>query len=396
VRQVLINLLNNARRFTSQGEVRLKVWQSSNRLHMAVSDTGIGIAEAEQSKLFEAFHQVDGSLAREHDGTGLGLAISREIVELHGGRIWVSSDGLVGRGSTFHVELPIDDSTEIEGAGIRQISGRQPKGPEPTVLLVGEDERLERLLVRRLPGYAWVRVADPQEAADAAERYAALAAVVGPAAMASSRASEDLARDLSLDIPVIACPLGSASRVAQYLGVQAYLVKPVERELLLGTLEALGEGIERVLIVDDDRRVVALLARMLQSSDRGYQVMRAYTAEDGLARLRRERIDVLLLDLVMPQVDGLEMIARLRADPRTSDLPIAVVTSRGLDVGDGLSMSERYVGVSYPWGLSDDALLAHLQGLLSTMDTARPGGPTAPGRNREQELAEGEPAQGGE
>jgi len=393
VRQVLINLLNNARRFTSQGEVRLSVWQSSHRLHVAVSDTGIGIAEEEQSKLFEAFHQVDGSLAREHDGTGLGLAISREIVELHGGRIWVTSDGLVGRGSTFHVEMPIDEQGELDSAGIREISGRQPTGPEPTVLLIGEDERLERLLVRRLPGYSWVRVADPKEASEAAERYAALAAVVGPAAMATSRASEDLARDLAINIPVIACPLGSESRVAQYLGVQAYLVKPVEREVLLGTLETLGEGIERVLIVDDDRRVVALLARMLQSSERDYQVMRAYTAEDGLARLRRERIDVLLLDLVMPQVDGAEMITRLRGNPSTVDLPIVVVTSRGLDVGDGLSMSERYVGVSYPWGLSDDALLAHLQGLLSTMDTGLPRGSAPPSRSQEQSLSEGEPTQ---
>ena len=228
VRQVLINLLNNARRFTSDGEVRLKVWQDADRLHIAVSDTGIGIAQEEQEKLFEAFHQVDGSLAREHDGTGLGLAISREIVELHGGRIWVSSDGMVGRGSTFHVELPMGQEG-TDRIGMRETPGRRPSEPAATILLIGEDERLERLLARRLPDYHWLRVPDPENAARLAERYSARAAVIGPAAMTTVQEMDTLARSLSLNIPVIACPLGSESRVAKYLGVQGYLIKPVKR-----------------------------------------------------------------------------------------------------------------------------------------------------------------------
>lgn len=366
VRQVLINLLNNARRFTAQGEVRLKVWQQGDRLHLTVSDTGIGIPQQEQEKLFEAFHQIDGSLARAHEGTGLGLAISREIVELHGGRIWASSDGLAGRGSTFHVELPLShDASDL--LAFRETPGRRPSGPAPTVLLIGEDERLERLLARRLPDYRWLRVSDPANAATLAERYSAWAALIGPAAMTTVQEMDALARSLSLDIPVIACPLGSESRMARYLGVQGYLIKPVQREALLGALEGLGESIRRVLIVDDDRRVVTLLARMIQSVDRPYEVLRAYSAADGIARLGREPIDAVLLDLVMPRVSGNAMIEQMRRDPRLAKIPVIVVTSKGLDVGEGLSMSGRYVGVSYPWGLSDDDLLAHLGGLLRTM-----------------------------
>jgi signal transduction histidine kinase/CheY-like chemotaxis protein len=367
-RQVLINLLNNARRFTEQGAVRLHVWAQEGSLCLDVSDTGIGILSDDQQKLFEAFHQLDGSLARQHDGTGLGLAISKEIVEMHGGHISVSSEGVPGRGSTFRVMLPLG-LTE-EAARTRQslhTPSRAPSEPMPTMLLVSEDESLKRLMERRLADYRWVQVSDPSQVGATARRLAPQAAVLALTSIDPRDQIREFAAFADCELPMIACPLGSEARLARYLGVNSYLVKPISRDALLGALSGLGEQVRKVLIVDDDTRVVALLARMIQSATQPYQVLRAYSGQDGLTRLAREGADVVVLDLVMPNLDGTQFLERMRAEARFAHTPVIVVTSKGLDLGDGRYLGGRFMGVNYPIGISDDQLLEHLQAFLAVM-----------------------------
>lgn len=375
IRQVLFNLLNNARRFTDSGTVRIQASATDGTLHIAVSDTGIGIAPAEQGKLFEEFRQLDGSLARQHDGTGLGLAISREFVQMHGGRIWMESEGIPGKGSTFHVSLPLHAQRDADAFDARTVRTppQSPTEPMPTLVVVSDDETVLPLLARNVEGYRLTRASGPSEVPSLVEQQQPLAVLLDPTNVAFGAQVRQLqALTDAQPAPVILCPLGGEERLAHSLGVQAYLVKPVRREAFLEAIAKLGDAVQRVLIVDDDPRVVRLLARMLQSASRPYQAMRAYNGRDGLQRLLVEPVDALVLDLMMPEVDGYTFLERMRQEERLRDIPVVVVTSKGFDIHDARRLGGRMVGVAYGRGVSNEESLSYLRGLLDVINQMAP------------------------
>ncbi|MHB0858724.1 MAG: ATP-binding response regulator [Anaerolineae bacterium] len=387
IRQVLLNLLNNARRFTDKGRVRLEAEFCDGETVVRVLDSGIGISLHDQVKIFEEFRQLDGSLSRMYDGAGLGLAISKEFVELHGGRIWVESEGTPGKGSVFSFTLP-EQQREEDPSGIRRpvrTASLPPSQPLRRLILLSDDASITHLLERNLEGYQIVHLCDTTRLVDTVDRLLPEAIVLNANASTAGLELEAVQAVLGArDIPVVLCPLVGVGRVASHLGVEAYLIKPIHRETLLATLHGLGEQVRRVLIVDDDPRIVRLLARMLHSSSRRYELVRAYTGADGLEQLDAGGVDAVLLDLVLPDTDGYTFLRNIRQNPAFARLPIIIVTSKGYEAEDSQFLGGRMVGVSYDRGISNEESLAYLRSLLRVVESSQPVASAASWRSQEQ------------
>jgi len=340
VRQVLFNLLNNAARFTEEGSVTVRAEVSDGHLLISVEDTGVGIAPEDIPRVFEEFRQLDGSTRRRHGGAGLGLAISKHFVELHGGRIWVESE--MGKGSTFSFILPLHRE---------DAEGEQPAAPSsaplPSILEAEGDRVLlavtpspaaATLLNRYVEGYRTIVAQDLGQARGWIGNLVPQGVVIDTAN--GCRTPEEvtrLAREWRLQqVPVIACPLPGEEATRRRMAVQGYLVKPVARRNLLDTLRQFGEGVETILVIDDDRDFVQLMGRMLDSPLRLYRVLKAYSGTEGLQVMRYRRPDLVLLDLMLPDMDGLTVLEKMRADPLLRNTPVVIISAKGEmeDVGE--------------------------------------------------------------
>jgi CheY-like chemotaxis protein/anti-sigma regulatory factor (Ser/Thr protein kinase) len=337
IRQVLLNLLSNASRFTDEGGVTIRASRSADAEEVVVTiqDTGIGISAEVLPKLFEAFHQGDGSVTRTRSGTGLGLAISKRFVELHGGRVWAESEGIVGRGSTFGFALPIAASaplTRESRTGFAPLPPTSAEPETPAVVVLDDDPAIVGLFQRHLTGYRVRGTTSVTSALAEAERLDAHAIIADVATIWSDSVSladweEHAARTHRR---VIGCPMPSGRRLAQSLGLVDYLVKPVSRARLLESVGAVAPDARTVLVVDDDTQMARLLCRMLESTGRGYRLRRAADGEQALEMMQAEVPDLVLLDLLMPQMDGHAVLARMRAEPRLSGVPVVAISAHGL------------------------------------------------------------------
>ena len=331
IRQVLFNLLNNAARFTERGSITVRLSGDAQEVIFAVADTGVGIAPEDAARIFQEFQQVDGGTRRRHEGAGLGLAISRRFVELHGGRIWLESRP--GEGSTFYFSLPV----EGRGAAVSLLpSGAAVARPaaapadERVLLIVTRSPSAAALLTRHLTACRTIVVQDLEQAARAAAQALPQGVVIDTSGRGCEPADlADLARAWGLPrVPLMACPLPGEEHLRQRLAVQGYLAKPVTRQGLWDALRRFGEGIDRVLIVDDDPDFVQLLTRLLDDRVRRYEAIAAYTGQHALQLIESRQPDLLLLDLSLPDIDGLQVIERVRGNPRCRELPIVVVSAQ--------------------------------------------------------------------
>ena len=332
IRQVLFNLLNNAARFTEKGSVTVSVRRRGQEVIFSVADTGVGIAPEDIPKIFQEFQQLDGSTRRRHGGAGLGLAISRNFVQLHGGRIWVESE--VGKGSTFSFALPVQQPnmviTNISHSTQRSRTKPTRKDKESVLLAVTRSLSAAGLLTRYVQGVRVVTACDLEQAREAAREILPQAVVIDTASISLKTGEPgSLARQWNLsNVPFIACPLPGEEPLRQQLTVDGYLIKPVSSTALWDVLRRFGEGIDRVLVVDDDKDFVRLLSRIMDSPVRRYEVGSAYTGHEALEMLRRWKPDLVLLDLGLPDIDGLQIIERMQADTEWRNIPIIVVSGR--------------------------------------------------------------------
>jgi signal transduction histidine kinase/CheY-like chemotaxis protein len=345
IRQVLFNLLNNAARFTECGGVTVGVRGHGEEVIFVVTDTGVGIAPEDVPRIFQEFHQADGSMRRQHGGAGLGLAISKQFVELHGGRIWVESQ--VGQGSAFYFSLPTNQSGLDVALGNRPSTATRPlsaKGSEePVLLVVTGSSGAAALLTRYVHHFQTVVVPDLQQAQKVAQQLMPQAVVIDQASARVDPAGlEALALEWGLPRAwFIVCPLPGEELLRQQLAVDGYLVKPVSRHILWDMLRQFGERVDKVLVVDDDRDFVLLLGRMLEDSAvRRYQVIGAHSGQEGLAMMRYHQPDLVLLDLGLPDLDGLQVIERIRSNPRWQRTPIVVISGQ-----DRVGSQEALMGV---------------------------------------------------
>jgi signal transduction histidine kinase/CheY-like chemotaxis protein len=341
IRQVVINLLSNAGRFTERGKVRVRVWPENDVVVVSVNDTGPGIAPEDQERLFIPFQQVDSSIRRQHDGSGLGLSISKRFVEMHGGKMWIESE--LGEGTTIIFRLPLDTpppAISPSGDVVRRVipsweyrvRTRRSRAPIPTVVprfvVLEEGQTLHRMLSRYADDIEVVSVQNVEEAVRELSRSPARACVVNTPSSEEVLALTDQLTNSSYDTPVVSCWVPGVDEAARRLGVTDYLVKPITRERLLFTLSSLGENVETVLVVDDEPEVLQLFTRMLSTAQRGYRILQAKSGHLALDLLRERRPDVVLLDLTMPGMDGFQVLREKSQDPAIREIPVIVVSSR--------------------------------------------------------------------
>jgi len=325
VRQVLYNLLTNAIRFTERGSVSVRAVAREEDVLVEVHDTGQGIPPAELSTIFDEFYQVGRPKTGPDAGKGLGLAIAKRLVQLHGGRIWAESEA--GHGSTFSFTLPLG---EKRGLPFRQ-SGPLPTPKarrKPLVAVLEEDGSIQRYLSRRLEAYEFVHVKEVTQLLQL-ESEGSITALIASRGLDMQETLQRLRGDPLL----VECSLPTARWLFDPGLFSDVLTKPVTASEVIAVVSRLaGQEPAKVLLVDDDRSFVQLVSRMLEAERSDgcavpVRLSSAYNGRDALSRAREERPDVILLDLVMPDLDGFEVAQQLRQDPELASVPLVAVTA---------------------------------------------------------------------
>lgn len=339
-KQILYNLLSNALKFTPDaGSVRVESSAEGELVRISVSDTGVGIRPEDQQLIFEEFRQAGETTRGVREGTGLGLAITKRLVERQGGTISVTSE--LAKGSCFSFTLPAGRSVPEVPARI-VASKASPKEPvrlegKSLVLVVDDEPPARELLTRYLEsaGYATEPVCSGAEAVQKA-RQLRPSAITLDILMPGGSGFETLFQlknePETADIPIIVVSVVDQKQMGLALGAAEYMVKPVQKSILL---EAVGRHVrpqggssQTILVIDDHRETLDLLGNILSSG--GYTPYLVSSGRDALSRLSEVHVDAILLDLIMPEMDGFEVLRKIKSDPRVAGVPIFVVTAKDL------------------------------------------------------------------
>ncbi len=348
VKQMLLNLVSNAIKFTPEGgTVAITTLRMKDRIEISVADTGIGIAEADQQTIFQEFHQLDHGPGRKHEGTGLGLALTRRFAMLHGGDVRVTSR--LNKGSVFTLSLPFRAGVPpaVEPAPIPVTNGH---GPGPLVLVVEDDPAAAELLIRQLVGAGYrTEVARTGKEAIARARELQPAAITLDIILPEVDGWEVITRlkgdEKTSRIPIVVVSVVDNPELGLALGAIDYLVKPIDANELVQRLNrfnlnrASGMDELRVLVVDDEAANRTLLTRALEPA--GFTVVPASGGREAIELAKTVKPDLVLLDLMMPEVTGFDVVEALRADAATRDTPIMVITATNLTEADKRLLNGR-------------------------------------------------------
>jgi adenylate cyclase len=362
VRQALLNLVSNATKFTSSGTVTIsaarELTADGERVEFAVADTGIGISPDQLARLFLEFSQADSSTTRKYGGTGLGLAISRRFCQMMGGDISVESE--LGRGSKFVIKLPVhvgDAETQARTPEASRLRVTGSLQQAPLILVVDDDPT-----VREVVGRYLVRDGFTFAEADGGREGLRLARELNPAAITLDITMPDLdgwtvlaaiKGDPTLaDIPVILLTIIDEKNRGFALGASEYLVKPIDRDKLIRVLRQLCTPLGgSILVVDDDQISRAGLRNTLQQA--GWQVAEADNGQIALTRLNELRPSAILLDLMMPEMDGFEFLDEVSRHEEWREIPIIVITARDVTAEDRARLNGRVESVIQKAGRDD-------------------------------------------
>lgn len=396
-KQILYNLASNAIKFTHEkGEITIKADLvektisaygnkkscCNNYLKLSVIDTGIGIKKEHHEKVFLEFEQLDNSYSRKYEGTGLGLALTKKLVELHGGEIYVDSEE--GKGSTFTVFLPLinDDSAlkkkiqpQLSKEEFTEIKQLNRRGLAPLIIVVEDDPSTAELLMLYLAqgGYRVAHAYDGNKAIEKIKELKPFAVLLD--VMLPEKDGWEILQEIKSDpelkeIPVIICSVIDNAELGFALGASDYLVKPVDKITLLNKLEELSFLTKKrkkpinVLCIDDNQEVLELLSSILDAE--GYNVITANSGKDGVEKTLSYRPDLIILDLMMPDIDGFEVTQKIKNNPSTKDIPILILTAKDLTVEDKLRLAGKIENYLRKKHFTKEDLLMHIRDLEIT------------------------------
>jgi len=379
VKQMLLNLVSNAIKFTPErGTVTVAARRSGDWAELAVTDTGIGIAPADMGRLFGEFQQLDQGPGRRQEGTGLGLALTKRFAELHGGTVTVESE--VGRGSTFTIRLPM-------AAGAHPAAPSPAPAPDveadrPLVLVVDDNLQAAEIIGRHLDSGGF-----RHRVARSGTEALRLAADLKPMAVTLdillpeidgwevlTRLKENPA---TRNIPVVVLSVVDKPALGRALGAIDYFVKPVDGKALLSRLDQYTFTTKakrsevRVLVVDDEPANLDLVASLLEPA--GFTVLKAGGGEEGIDLARSQLPSLILLDLMMPGVNGFDVVEQLRADEKTRPIPVMVLTSKTLTENEKKDLNRNVAAIFERNSVAGPELIEWLRSIAYKTSVAASG-----------------------
>jgi len=367
VRQVLINLLSNASKFTDEGTITVETHAQkgpTGKLEALINvvDTGPGISFEGQEKLFKAFSQVDGSATRKSGGSGLGLSICANLVQLHGGRISVHSEE--GKGSTFWFTLPLyNQPTEVI-----------PEGKK-VILAIDDDPQVISLYERYLnpQGYHVVPLTDPSKAKERIMELKPFAVTLdimmpkmdGWTVLTNLKSDPD-----TREFPIVICSIMEQADKGFSLGAADYLVKPILEDDLVHALNRLNKNgdIREVLVIDDDRNDLRLIEKLLNEKGR-YKPILAEGGRKGWEMINQKTPSAIILDIFMPDMDGFMILEKMRENPILRDIPVVVVSGGGLTNEQHQQLNDFGKRLITKGSLKESELIANIENALSRINS---------------------------
>ncbi len=387
VQQILSNLLSNAVKFTLQGSIRLEVFSAQVKngycrtptlpaqgwlkdgdwVIIQVTDTGIGIAPEDHARIFDEFRQLDGTATREFGGTGLGLAITRKLVALHGGTIWLTS--APDQGSTFFVALPASRRAIIKA---EPQSGAPPARPDqPHILIIDDNQEALDILTTYLTG-AGYRVTEASDGAKGLELARQLQPdIITTDLMMPGMTGWEVIEQLRADpataaIPIVTVSIVDNQPMGLWPAVDAHISKPIHREALLEAIARLltgKPGDRPILIVDDDPYARQLVADVLTTA--GHTSVAVDGGQAAIDWLSHNRASAVVLDLLMPDVNGFQVLEHIRQQAYLTDLPVLVVTAKTLTAQEQVFLQDHFATLVRKQGLQRGDLLVLIEQVLS-------------------------------
>jgi PAS domain S-box-containing protein len=380
LKQILLNLVSNAAKFTHEGQITICGRKARDLIQICVEDTGIGISPEALERIFEEFQQADTSTTRAYGGTGLGLSISKHLARLLGGDLTVASQE--GTGSTFTLTIPLR-KTEVDAApGVPQ--PETSAETEPLVLVIDDDRNMHDLLCETLceSGFRILSAYSADQGLHLAHEmapHAILLDIMMPYKDGWRTLQELKSYDATRHIPVILVTIVDNKPLGYRMGAADYLLKPLKEGDVQAALQRLGliggqqpavdlqdevQQPKRVLLVDDDPQVHDLIAQLLQ--DMPYELQTAADGSLALQAVAEQTPDLILLDLMLPKLDGFGVLDALQGSPETVSIPVIVVTAKELTAAEAARLKEDAASVIQKSNLHGDLLVQQLSGALKS------------------------------
>ncbi|WP_110514397.1 ATP-binding response regulator [Herpetosiphon llansteffanensis] len=374
IRQVLLNLLSNAVKFTEQGLVKVTISQpDAETVQIAVQDSGIGIAPEHQQQIFEEFQQVQNEVTHQYQGTGLGLPISKLLVEMHGGSMWLESSQ--GEGSTFYFSLPITN-TLVETTTVDltappslvelEAESNDPASIEIVVIDDNPDAHETFRVMLESGGYRVHSVLDSRLAISTIKQIEPRL-IITDVQMPNLDGWELLAQiknDPTIaHIPIVVCSVVDQGTIGLVLGARKHIVKPVREEVLLAIVQECVEPTAEILVVDDNPDARQVIQHILAARD--YAMSEAADGVEALTLIAQSKPDLVILDLMMPNMDGFEVLEALRNNPNYADIPVIIVSAKDLDQQEHDWLRTRAQGVIAKRQLSEEEFLRRINEIFN-------------------------------
>lgn len=338
IEQVILNLMSNAARYTVEGKITVAVSRQDQLVQVSVMDTGPGIPPQDLGRIFEPFCQGTSDFWRDKGGSGLGLSISKQFVEMHGGRMWVESE--LGVGTTFVFELPISSPIPLAGSPGHQIRRdwiwherqSRPTLPDshynPRLVIYDETGDLHTMLPRYSGEIEFVEARGIAEATGALKQAPAHAILLNAPDPKNVLSRIEMLKRGSAGTPIIGCSIPRSAERAKSLGVLGHLIKPLARDDLKQAICAIDPPARHVLAVDDDPEAAQLLSQMLRVCDDALKITIACSGKEVLDQLRSDPPDLMLLDIVMPNMDGWQVLEYITSHEELPNVPTFFVSGQ--------------------------------------------------------------------